>query len=176
MMSKQLIALGFSAAVLAACSQPAPEAPSPDPLLQQKIDELAAAIEELKSEATALTAPPQSTGPAVYFANLSNGQEVTSPFRVVFGLSNYGVAPALTEKENTGHHHLLINETLEGEELDYAIPADAQHLHFGGGQTETVLDLPPGQHTLQLVLGDLNHEILKPPVMSERITITVRQP
>ena len=98
---------------------------------------------------------------------------MSSPFRVVFGVSGLGVAPALTEKELTGHHHLLINTELSEEEMEYAIPNDDQHRHFGGGQTETVLDLPPGQHTLQLNFGDLNHEQFDPPVMSEKITITV---
>lgn len=115
----------------------------------------------------------------VYIVNLKDGDTVSSPVTVVFGLSGMGVAPAGTEKEMTGHHHLLINRPPMGqgedgaEELTYGIPADDMHKHFGGGQTETVVELPSGTHTLQLVLGDLNHVPHATPIMSEVITITV---
>ena len=85
-----------------------------------------------------------------------------------------GVAPAGVTNPNTGHHHLLIDvETLPPDNLP--IPNDANHRHFGLGQTETELTLPPGQHTLQLVLGDALHIPHQPPVRSEKITITVAQ-
>lgn len=115
----------------------------------------------------------------VYFVNLQDGDIVSSPVRVVFGLSGMGVAPAGTEKENTGHHHLLIDRPPLGEgedgadELSYGLPADDHHVHFGGGQTETDLDLAPGKHTLQLVMGDMSHVPHADPVVSEVITITV---
>lgn len=113
----------------------------------------------------------------VYFVNLEDGATVTSPVTVIFGLSGMGVAPAGIEKEMTGHHHLLVNRPAFGsedaEELAFGIPADDNHVHFGGGQTETVVELPPGTHTLQLVMGDLNHVAHVAPVMSEVITITV---
>ncbi len=117
---------------------------------------------------------PSPEGAKVYFVNLKDGQTVTNPVKVVFGLSGMGVAPAGTEKEKTGHHHLIINETIEGEELNEPLPADEQHVHFGGGQTEVSIELPAGTHTLQLVLGDQNHVPHNPPVMSERITVTVK--
>lgn len=126
--------------------------------------------------ATAALAGGPTPAPAdakVYFINLKDGDTVTSPVHIKFGLSGMGVAPAGVEKENTGHHHLIINEKIEGEELEYGIPADEQHVHFGGGQTEATLDLPTGTHTLQLVLGDWSHVPHSDPVMSERITITV---
>lgn len=126
-----------------------------------------------RPQSTTTTTPITSTTPVVYFANLKNGDSVQSPFRVVFGLHGLGVAPAGVDHANTGHHHLLIDTTLSAEEMQFAIPKDEQHVHFGGGQTETTLDLPPGQHTLQLVLGDLNHELHDTPVMSDVITITV---
>lgn len=110
----------------------------------------------------------------VYFANLSDGDTVSSPFRVVFGLSGMGVAPAGVDATNTGHHHLLIDATLSAEERAYAIPADDTHMHFGGGQTETVLTLAPGEHTLQLVFGDRGHTLFNPSVESEVITVNVR--
>ena len=117
---------------------------------------------------------PAPEGAKVYFVNLKDGQTVTNPVKIVFGLSGMGVAPAGTEKEKTGHHHLIINETIEGEELNEPLPADEQHIHFGGGQTEVSIELPAGTHTLQLVLGDQNHVPHNPPVMSERIKVTVK--
>ncbi len=115
----------------------------------------------------------------VYFLNLKDGATVKAPVKVVFGLSGMGVAPAGTEKEKTGHHHLFINRPALGkgedgaDELDYNIPADENHVHFGGGQTETTVDLKPGKHTLQLVLGDKDHIPHNPPIVSDVITINV---
>lgn len=116
---------------------------------------------------------PAPADAKVYFINLKDGDTVKSPVFMQFGLSGMGIAPAGTEKENTGHHHLVINETIEGEELEYGIPADEQHVHFGKGQTEATLDLPAGTHTLQLVLGDWSHVPHANPVMSDKITVTV---
>ncbi|MBO9451840.1 DUF4399 domain-containing protein [Tropicibacter sp. R16_0] len=122
---------------------------------------------------------PSNPDARVYFANLSDGDTVSSPVTVVFGLSGMGVAPAGTEKENTGHHHLLIDRPPLGQgedgadELSNGLPSDDNHLHFGGGQTEVTLDLSPGQHTLQLVLGDYGHVPHSTPVVSDVITITV---
>ncbi|MEM7752087.1 MAG: DUF4399 domain-containing protein [Pseudomonadota bacterium] len=135
----------------------------------------------------ALTTPvfaqgtPAPDGAEVYIVNLEDGATVTSPVKVVFGLSGMGVAPAGVEKENTGHHHLYINRPPFGEgefgaeEAELGVPADDNHIHFGGGQTETTLDLPPGEHTLQLVLGDAGHVPHVNPVVSEVITITVTE-
>lgn len=122
---------------------------------------------------------PAPEGASVYFVSPADGDTVTSPVTVVFGLSGMGVAPAGTEKENTGHHHLLVDRPPLGEgpdgadELEYGLPSDDNHRHFGGGQTEVALDLGPGDHTLQLVLGDHGHVPHDPPVVSEVITITV---
>ncbi len=116
-------------------------------------------------------ASPAADNAELYFISPVDGQTVTSPLTVRFGLKNMGVAPAGINVENTGHHHLLINTELPA--LDRPIPSDAAHLHFGGGQTETTLELAPGRHTLQLLLGDFSHTPHQPPVMSEKITITV---
>lgn len=114
-------------------------------------------------------APP---GAEVYIQSPADGAEVSSPFVVRFGLRGMGVAPAGVTAENTGHHHLLIDvETLPPDNLP--LPATDQVRHFGLGQTETEIELPPGEHTLQLVLGDALHIPHDPPVRSERITITV---
>ena len=116
---------------------------------------------------------PSPDGAKLYFINLQDGATVKSPFRVQFGLSGMGVAPAGTEKEKTGHHHLLIDTALAGEAFNEPIPMDDRHKHFGGGQTETMVTLAPGKHTLQLLLGDWTHIPHKPPVMSEKISVTV---
>ena len=122
---------------------------------------------------------PSKPGTSLYFVNLKDGDKVKGPVKVLFGLSGMGVAPAGTEKEGTGHHHLLINRPALGEgedgseELNNALPADENHVHFGGGQTEVTVELKPGKHTLQLVLGDMNHVPHNPPVVSPVITITV---
>lgn len=114
-------------------------------------------------------APPDAY---LYIGWPNDGDTVKNPFRVWFGLRNMGVAPAGIVKANTGHHHLLIDSDLPP--LDEPIPNNRNHLHFGAGQTETLLELPPGRHTLQLIMGDAAHVPHDPPVISKRITITVR--
>lgn len=139
---------------------------------------LAAAVFALPTAAMAQDTP-SAEGAEVYFVTLEDGATVASPVTIVFGLDGMGIAPAGVERENTGHHHLFINraplgEGEEGEEeLQFGIPADDHHIHYGGGQTQATLDLPPGEHTLQLVFGDLNHIPHVPPVASDVITITV---
>lgn len=127
------------------------------------------------SSAYADQAPsPQPEGAAVYIISPVDGATVTSPLTVVFGLKGMGVAPAGVEKANTGHHHLLIDTDLPaGEDLNYSIPADAHHIHFGGGQTQTTIKLAPGKHRLQLLMGDANHVPHNPPLASEVVTVTV---
>ena len=124
--------------------------------------------------APAVAETPSPAGAQVYFINIKNGDTVTSPFKVQFGLTGMGVAPAGVEKPNTGHHHLIIDTKLSDAELKAPIPSDAKHVHFGGGQTEAMVTLPPGKHTLQLVLGDALHIPHEKPVMSQKITITVK--
>ena len=117
---------------------------------------------------------PAPEGASVYFISPADGDTVSGPLTVRFGLTGMGVAPAGVAKEHTGHHHLLINTGLpEGEDLDYSLPKDENHRHFGGGQTETTIELAPGTHTLQLLMGDANHVPHNPPVYSDVITITV---
>lgn len=122
---------------------------------------------------------PSNPDAEVYFVNIADGDTVSNPVTIVFGLRGMGVAPAGTEKENTGHHHLLINRAALGkgengaDELENGLPADDNHMHFGGGQTEVILDLPQGETTLQLVLGDYSHVPHATPVVSDVITVTV---
>ena len=108
----------------------------------------------------------------LYFGNLGNGATVSGPVKVVFGLSGMGIAPAGVEKAGTGHHHLLLN--VDEWDANAPLPASDNFRHFGAGQTKVSLDLKPGQHSLQRVLGDQNHIPHHPVVMSERITITVK--
>jgi hypothetical protein len=122
--------------------------------------------------AQAQTAAPP--GAAVYFINIKDHDTVASPFKIQFGLTGMGVAPAGVEKDKTGHHHLLIDTKLTDEEAKAPLPADKQHVHFGGGQTEAMVTLSPGEHTLQLVLGDWTHIPFSPPIVSPVITVTVK--
>jgi hypothetical protein len=133
---------------------------------------LIAAMVGIPAMALSETAAPP--GASVYIISPKDGDTVTSPFKVQFGLTGMGVAPAGVEKPKTGHHHLIIDATLSAEELKQPIAADATHVHFGGGQTEAMVTLPPGQHTLQLVLGDWSHVPFDPPIMSPVVTVTVK--
>jgi len=109
----------------------------------------------------------------VYFIEPIDGATVSTTFKVKFGLEAMGVAPAGVDKKNTGHHHLLLN-LQAAPDMSKHLPASEQVKHFGGGQTETQLTLTPGQHTLQLLLGNYVHIPHNPPVLSKKITITVR--
>lgn len=121
--------------------------------------------------AAAVSRTPSPPGAEVFFIEPADGATVNSPVSVKFGISGMQVAPAGDPTPNSGHHHLLIDTRLE--DFSKPVPSSDQHLHFGGGQTETTVELPPGDHTLQLVLGDARHVPHDPPVMSGRITITV---
>lgn len=129
-----------------------------------------------KTTAPATTAPARTPAPRdayVYIGWPLDGATVYSDrIKVWFGTRNFGVAPAGVTTKNTGHHHLLIDVPLPP--MDQPIPNDRNHLHFGLGQTETVIELPPGTHTLQLLMADADHVPHNPPVMSKRITIYVK--
>ena len=122
-------------------------------------------------QAFARTPAPQ--GAQVYIISPAHGEVVSSPVVVKFGLKGMGVAPAGVDRPKTGHHHLLI-DVADYPALDKPLPGDDNHKHFGGGQTETMIELTPGSHTLQLIMGDRNHVPHDPPVISKQITITVK--
>ena len=127
------------------------------------------------NQPAAATNPPRTASSPdayVYIGWPQDGVSVGTKFKVWFGTRNFGVAPAGVQKANTGHHHLLIDVPVPP--LDQPIPNDRNHLHFGLGQTETVVELPPGKHTLQLLMGDADHVPHDPPLMSRRITVYVR--
>jgi hypothetical protein len=126
---------------------------------------------------TSVAAMERTPAPAnayLYIGWPNDGETVPAnrPFRVWFGLRNMGVAPKGACVPNTGHHHLLIDTDLPP--LDEEIPSDRNHIHFGAGQTETTIELPPGAHTLQLIMGDCHHVPHDPPVYSTKKTIYAR--
>jgi hypothetical protein len=133
---------------------------------------LAAALASLSCAAHAQGRPAPKDA-LLYFIWPQNGATIKGGFWCRFGLRNMGITHAGDDFQNSGHHHLLLDVT---EPLDpkEPIPQDKNHLHFGAGQTETRLELPPGKHTLQLVLGDAKHYLFDPPIMSDKITVNVR--
>lgn len=120
-----------------------------------------------------LARTPSSEGAIVYIISPAHGEVVNNPVTIRFGLMGMGVAPAGIDKPGTGHHHLLI-DLASRPAMDKPLPADDNHKHFGGGQTQTTLELSPGKHTLQLIMGDKTHIPHNPVVISEKITILVK--
>ncbi len=115
---------------------------------------------------------PSPPGAKVFIIEPADGAVLSSPLNVRFGISGMALSPAGTHAEHAGHHHVLIDQKLTDPMAP--IPADEHHRHFGKAQTEASIALPPGQHTLQLVLGDHNHVPHNPPVVSDVINITVK--
>ncbi|OWW20477.1 DUF4399 domain-containing protein [Noviherbaspirillum denitrificans] len=130
------------------------------------------AIAFLGSAAAHAERTPAPENAEAYIIWPQNGSVVGGKFWLRMGLRNMGVAPKGVERKNTGHHHVLIDTDLP--DMDKEIPSDRNHLHFGAGETEARIELPPGKHTLQLLLGDKDHVPHDPPVMSKKITITVK--
>ena len=118
---------------------------------------------------------PTPKDASLYIISPRDGATVSGPFWCIFGLRGMGISHAGDQFPNSGHHHLLIDvdEPLNPSE---SIPQDKKHLHYGAGQTEALMELSPGQHTLQLVLGDAKHFPFNPPLVSKRITITIKEP
>ncbi len=121
---------------------------------------------------TAIETSASPNNAEVYFITPKDGDTVSTKFIIQFGLKNMGVAPAGIVAKNTGHHHLLVN-VKQLPPLGEPLPNNANVRHFGAGQTEVILDMPRGNHTLQLLLGNHAHVPHEPPVISEKITITV---
>ncbi|HEX9878326.1 MAG TPA: DUF4399 domain-containing protein [Gammaproteobacteria bacterium] len=161
--SLKLSVLG-AIALLAACSEP--EMPAEDAAAPMQ-----AAPGPAPQPNPTVARTPSPAAAMAYIVEPADGATATSPVLVAFGLKGIGVAPAGIESPNTGHHHLLIDTELAS--FDQPIPADAQHIHYGLGQTEAMVTLSPGSHTLRLVLGDHLHIPHDPPVMSDPVTIQV---
>ena len=159
----------FVIGALAACGQPesaAPAAPAPAPAATPAPPPPAAST-------AALPRKPAPAGATAYIIEPADGATVSNPVRVVFGLKGIGVAPAGVDRNDAGHHHLLVDTGMP-DNLGLPLPNDEQHRHFGGGQTEVELTLTPGQHTLQMVLGDHLHIPHDPPIASSVVSITVQ--
>ena len=134
---------------------------------------LASALALMVATAFAADRIAAPAGAEVYFIAPQNGAKLHSPVTIKFGLKGMGIAPAGIKFDNTGHHHLLVDTELSELKLDAPMPATDKIVHFGKGQTETTLTLPPGKHTLQLVFADYLHQSFDPPLTSKKITITV---
>jgi hypothetical protein len=133
----------------------------------------AVAIASVATLAWAQERTPSPAGAEVYIISPKDGATVKSPVTIEFGLKGMGVAPAGVKFENTGHHHLLIDTDIPADQ-NAPLPTSDTVRHFGKGQTEASVELKPGKHTLQLVLGDDKHTPHNPPVVSKKITITVK--
>jgi len=133
----------------------------------------AVALASIATYAWAQERTPSPAGAEVYIISPKDGATVKSPVTVEFGLKGMGVAPAGVKFENTGHHHLLIDTDIPADQ-NAPLPTSDNVRHFGKGQTEASIELKPGKHTLQLVLGDDKHTPHNPPVVSKKITITVK--
>lgn len=157
-MKTRIMTALFSITLVAACGQDAPEP---------------AAVEAAPEEPAAATLPRTDSvsGARVFFISPSDGDTVTNPIKVVFGIEGMTVVAAGDDTPHSGHHHLLIDTGLP--ELGLPIPSDAQHVHFGDGRTETEITLEPGEHTLQMLLGDHLHIPHDPPLISSKIIIQV---
>jgi hypothetical protein len=171
-------------ALLAACSQ-APEADGPAAPDAARTTagggdatsagaDASDAGEHASHAADAAGMLPRTRAPAgarVFIVSPKDGETVTTPVRVVFGVEGIGVVPAGEKNDNAGHHHLLINTDLADPGMP--IPTDDKHVHYGQAQTEAMVQLPPGKHTLQLVMGDYLHIPFDPVIASPKITLTV---
>jgi hypothetical protein len=132
---------------------------------------LAACGDDSSKSPMASARTPSPAGAKVSIIEPADGATVKSPVTVKFAVEGMEVAPAGTDKPNTGHHHLFIDSKLEDPSVP--VPSDANHIHFGKGQTEAQVELTPGKHTLQDVFADKNHIPHDPPVVSDVVTITV---
>lgn len=161
---RTMAAAAATITLLAACSK-APEEATP------AADAAAPAETQAAPAAAALPRTPAPAGASVFIVSPKDGDTVTSPVKVVFGVTGMGLAPAGEKNDTAGHHHLLIDTDLANPAVP--IPADDKHVHFGKAQTEAEVALPPGKHTLQLVLGDYLHIPFDPVIASPKVTVTV---
>lgn len=163
----KILALLPFLAVSSACS----DSKAPEQAAAPQAEQAAAPQANTETASTMLPRSAAPEGARLYFKEPMDGATVTNPVHVEFGLGGMDVVPAGTQAPMSGHHHIIIDSELPP--FDLPIPADEHNIHFGDGSTSTDLQLAPGKHTLQLLLGDHLHIPHQPPVYSERITITV---
>jgi hypothetical protein len=157
----------LSLVLLNACGGPEEEAPA----VEESAPEAPVAATPAELEPSGLPRSEAIDGASVFFITPEDGATVSSPVDIEFGIDRMSLVPAGVNEKYSGHHHLLIDTELPA--LDRPIPADSNHIHFGDGSTSTQVELPPGEHTLLLLLGDHLHIPHDPPVASQTITITV---
>ena len=156
--------------IVAACGQKAEEMPAVEEAVEAAAEPAVAEAVDAAVPA-ALPRTPSPEGARVFFVSPADGDTVTNPVSIEFGIEGMTVAPAGDNTEHSGHHHLIVDADLP--DAGMPIPADDHHIHFGDASTSTELTLDPGEHTLQLILGDHLHIPHDPPVTSDVITITV---
>lgn len=156
---KLIAALLTAALCLSACGKQAAEHTAKHP------------VAEPAAKMTALARTPSPDGARVFFISPTDGDTVSNPVRIEFGIEGMSVTKAGDDQPDSGHHHLVIDADLP--EMAMPIPANANYVHFGDGRTSTEITLEPGQHTLRLLLGDHRHIPHDPPLISDSITITV---
>lgn len=149
------------------------EQPAEAPAAEEEAAEAPEPMDEPAAEAEAAARTPSPAGAKVFFVSPKDGDVIKGPIPLIFGVEGMEAVPAGTDQPNSGHHHLIIDGKVD--DYNSALPADANHRHFGGGQTEAAIGLPAGKHTLQLIFADMNHVPHDPPVESEVITITVEE-
>lgn len=165
-----IIPVAASMLLLAACGRPGDEPAAAVDAAPADAAETAAAVQApIETAAIARTAAPE--GARLFFITPADGATVTSPVSIEFGIEGMSVVKAGDTTPDSGHHHLIVDADLP--DFGQPIPADGQHIHFGDGSSSTELQLEPGEHTLQLLLGDHRHIPHEPPVISERITVIV---
>ncbi len=166
--NKLALVLSVASLVLvSACGQPEAEAPAPAETVSKAPAPKAAAADPAPGLPKTASVP----GASVFFITPADGDTVSSPVTVEFGIEGMVIVPAGVNDAHSGHHHLLVDTGFPA--LNQPIPADANHIHFGDGSKSTQLTLDPGEHTLLLLLGDHLHIPHEPPVSSQTITITV---
>lgn len=167
-MTFRLLVLSATFLVLAACGQKAADEPAASPTEEGTEP---ATASEAAAEPAAMPQTASADGASVFFIMPADGATVSNPVSIEFGISGMDIVKAGDNQPHSGHHHLLIDTGLP--DLGLPIPADEHHVHFGDGSTSTEITLPPGEHTLQMLLGDHLHIPHNPPLVSEQITITV---
>ncbi len=162
-MTLRILVLSSTILLLAACAEKQAE--------ESAMTEQPEVAAEIAAEPAMLARTPSVDGASVFFITPVNGTTVSNPIRVEFGIAGMDVVKAGVDQPHSGHHHLLIDTDLP--DVGLPIPADEHHIHFGDGSTATEISLPPGDHTLQMLLGDHRHIPHNPAVVSQPITVTV---
>jgi len=166
-MARRILILSGILVTLAACGERSAE--TPIAAMPADTDTNAEVVAEVTRESLART--PSADGAEVFFVTPTDGATVSNPISVEFGIRSMDVVKAGNAQPNSGHHHLLLDTSVP--DLRLPIPADEHHIHFGDGSTATEITLQPGEHTLQMLLGDHLHIPHDPPLLSDPITITV---